>query len=159
MAYLAVPQQTTNWLHAKSGILQTLVTALLRPDESVAHLKNAELVEGPWRMAATTDGNLLAAWHSDYLSGTGQESWGFLKTSGPESLSSVPSIAYEAVERELYVINQRLRGLTIDGAYYHRSYANDAHTLVAGRGTAAVRNKRAAGGSTGDPLNLRLISA
>lgn len=137
MAYLAVPQQTTNWLHAKSGILQTLVTALLRPDESVARLKNTELVEGPWRMAATADGNLLAAWHSDYLSGTGQESWGFLRISGPESLSSVPSIAYEALERELYVTNQRLRGLTIDGAYYHRSYANDAHTLVAGRGTAA----------------------
>jgi hypothetical protein len=137
VAYLAVPQQTANWLHTKGGLVQVLVTVLLRPDECIARLNGAEFVEGPWRMVATPDTNLLAVWHSDYLSGTGEESWGFLKISGAESLSSVPSIAYETVERELYVINQRLRGLTIDGAYYHRSYANDAHTLVAGRGSTA----------------------
>jgi hypothetical protein len=50
---------------------------------------------------------------------------------------SQPDISREVLERELYVINQRLQGLFIDGAFIHRSYNNGAHTCLAGRGSKA----------------------
>jgi hypothetical protein len=100
-------------------------------------LEKADFFAGPLRIAMDDSRSVVAIWHVDFVSGTGAEDWGFIKANGPTSLESQPQIAREVLERCLYVINQRLQALMIDGAMIHRSYDNDSHTLLAGRGSIA----------------------
>jgi hypothetical protein len=73
----------------------------------------------------------------DYLTGTGSEEWGFIKRTPPVGLLDHLEISREVFEREIYVINQRLQGLLLDGAFFHREHATGSHTCLAGRGTEA----------------------
>ena len=80
---------------------------------------------------------VLAIWNVDYLTGTDEESWGFVKLSGEMGVLARPDIFPEVLERCLYVINQRLQSLFVEGAFIHRAYPNGAHTCLAGRGSVA----------------------
>ena len=131
-----ITQSTADWILGKPGLLDQLHHTLVgAPD--LATLRNEEFVAGPVRLSASPAGALLVMWHSDYLTGTGDESWGFVQLNGGQGLFSRADISREVLERCLYVINQRLQGYLIDGAFIHRSYPNGAHTCLAGRGSDA----------------------
>ena len=136
MNLLGITQQTAGWILGKPRVVDE-IDAILRNESALAELRGAELVEGPIRLSASENGDLLLLWHLDYLSGTGAENWGFIQLSGEYGLLEHPDISREVIERCLYVINQRLQGYLIDGAYIHRAHANGAHTCLAGRGTEA----------------------
>jgi superfamily I DNA/RNA helicase len=137
MSYIAITQGTADWLVGKPGLLDILHQIIVETDNQMDQLREFEIAEGPFRVSASTDRELVAIWNVDYLSGTGDESWGFIKRDGETSLRENPSISREVFERCLYVINQRLQGLFIEGAFIHRAYPNGAHTCLAGRGTLA----------------------
>ena len=133
--YLAVTQQTCSWLLAHPAVLAAFYQSLA--GEEVSALSKAEFAGGPFRMAGTPDGRLVAAWHREYLSGTGHEAWGILKLAGGIGLLDALQISPQVFEREIYVFNQRLQSLIVDGEFIHRTWPNGSQTCLAGRGTEA----------------------
>ena len=135
MRYVAIPQRTCAWLLAHSGISTALATVLLYED--LRALRAGELAQGPLRMAGSSDGRLLAVWNREHLSGTGSEDWAVFRLESPSGLLDMPEIGQQVFERILYVANQRLLGLMLDGELIHRTWPNGAHTCLAGRGNEA----------------------
>ena len=137
MRYLCTTQGTADWLIGKGAVLNSLAEILFRDQHSIDALGECEFVEGPVRVSCSDNAEVIAIWNIDYLSGTGDEMWGFIKLSGEMSLTEDANICLEVLERCLYVINQRLQGLLLDGALIHRPYGNGAHTCLAGKGSVA----------------------
>lgn len=137
MKYLAVTQSLANWLLPKSGLISTLHSALKDLSQLDGDSLDADLQQNAIRISYDHRSGVCALWHADYLSGTGGEDWGFVKWSGECSISLMDNIAREVFERCLYVINQRLQGLLLDGSTIHRVWDNNTHTLLAGRGSIA----------------------
>lgn len=135
--YIAFTQSAAEWLLPKVGVIERLSQSLPVLTGKDSPLEEADFFAGPLRLAMDDSQTVIAVWHEDFVSGTGAEEWGFVKATGPTSLDSHPHISREVLERCLYVINQRLQALMIDGAMIHRSYDNDSHTLLAGRGSIA----------------------
>jgi superfamily I DNA/RNA helicase len=134
MSYIAITQGTADWLLGKAGLLDALNDVFVRPDYELEMLKAGEVIEGPFRLAASSDGEVIAVWNIDYLSGTGEEAWGFMKRDGEFGLLRDASLGRAALRRLYHVINLRLQGLFLDGTYMHRLWKNGAHTCTAGRG-------------------------
>lgn len=137
MKYLALSQPVSEWLLPKVGLTSVLYESLKELGEDGGTLKNVDFVQDAIRIAYDVNSAVCAIWHSDYVSGTGGEDWGFIRWAGESSLTAEDSIAREVLERCLYVINQRLQGLLLDGSLIHRGWDNGAHTLLAGRGNTA----------------------
>ncbi len=137
MTYFAITQASAEWLLPKVGLLDSLHSALSNWEVLSNSLKDHDFIEGPIRISYDSMEDTVFLWHVDYISGSSEESWGFVKCKGELSIFEQSSFSREVLERSLYIINQRLQGLLIDGAYYHRKWDNGAHTLLAGRGTAA----------------------
>ncbi len=135
--FLALTQGTAEWLIGKTGLIDAIFDHLVAPADAFSDLKEYEFVEGPIRIAVTPDNELGAVWNIDYMTGTGEEIWGFIKIDSDMGLRAEADIGHEVLERCLYVINQRLQGLRIDGSYIHRPHPNGVHTCLAGRGSRA----------------------
>lgn len=136
MKYLAIPQATTDWLLRSSEYRAALVDDLATLAQLYA-LREGVLVAGSLRAAACSKGTVLAVWNTDYLSSMGDEEWGIIRLSPPIGLFDANLIMPEVFERCLYVINQRLQRLLLDGTFIHRSWPNHVHTCLAGRGADA----------------------
>lgn len=138
MKYLAITQETANWLQVNSKYLYAIQKELANIVTQKA-LSEGVLVVGALRIAALKD--TIAMWNTDYLSGTGYEEWGFIRIQGSLSLFTEPGIVEEVFERQLYVINQRLQNLLLsDDRFIHRSLGNNMHSCLAGRGEQARQN-------------------
>ncbi len=135
MQFIALTQDTCAWLLGHSGVMDALQRVLL--EEDLGGLKATEFSSGPLRMSGSSDERLLVIWNREYVSGTGSEAWGIFKLSDPCGLQSQPAISRQVLERILYVLNQRLQSLVIDGEFIHRTWPNGLHTCLAGRGTEA----------------------
>lgn len=133
--YFAITQQTCSWLLGHPAVMTALYVSLSGGE--ISALTKAEFAGGPFRMAGTSDGRLLAAWNREYLSGTGHESWGIIKLVDGLGLLDEIDIGQQVFERNVYVLNQRLQGLIVDGELIHRSWTNGSQTCLAGRGTEA----------------------
>lgn len=133
--YLAVTQGTADWLQGKSALIDTLFRVLCSSESEISQLAQHEFVDGPVHMSANASLSVIALWNVDYLSGLGDERWGFVRLDEKLGLASNAAIGNTVLERCLYVINQRLQGLMLDGTLYHRTYPNGSHTCLAGRGT------------------------
>jgi superfamily I DNA/RNA helicase len=139
MKYLAITKGTVSWLLERPNVVKAISDALRDP-ASLQGLTKSILVEGAFRLAASSDALLLGVWHEDYLSGTGDEPWGFVRYNVPYGLTSQPNIIHEVLERALAVVNQRLENLLIDQAWFFRNYPGlSAFTVSAGRGEEARR--------------------
>lgn len=137
MTFLALTLGMAEWLQGKVGAISALRSTLLRGGAAFRVLEERQFAEGPVRMAASKEREVIAIWNTDYLAGTGNEAWGFILLDSRGGLLGEPDISQEVLERCVYVINQRLQKLLIEGHYIHRSHPNGAHTLLAGRGTHA----------------------
>jgi hypothetical protein len=133
MKYVAIPQPTCEWLLSHPPILALLHSALV--SNEINALARSEFIQGPIRMIGTDDFGLLTVWNRDYLSGTGEESWGIFRLEGPMGLKSVPEVSQQVFERIIFVINQRLQGYVLDSDLIHRAWENGSHTCLAGRGS------------------------
>jgi hypothetical protein len=138
MLFFAVTQQTAEWLLPKMRLLDALRGFLAEVAGNYHRFESSDFVEGPIRIALDDTRQVLALVHTDYLQRRG-ERWGFIKLTGNLSISQHEEILREVLERAIYIVNQRLRGLLIDAAYFHRKHENGAHTVLAGRGTEARR--------------------
>ncbi|MEC7521171.1 MAG: UvrD-helicase domain-containing protein [Myxococcota bacterium] len=98
-------------------------------------LQKGVVAAGPLRMSASADGGLLCLWNTDYLSAAGDEGWGFIRAAGQFGLLASPEVTVEVLERQLYVIAQRLQGLLLNPDYIHRAHDDGVHSCLAGRGT------------------------
>lgn len=141
MKYLAFTESVASWLIGKSGLVDTIFDTFVDTLNWDGFEKGNEFVEGPYHIARSSaqkdSSDIIGFWNADYLSGTGQESWGFIRVSDDLGISAHPQIAREVMERCLYVVSQRLNGLMIDGAYFPRPCATNSHTCLAARGTEA----------------------
>ena len=137
MTYLAITQGTADWLQGKLGLVDAVHDVVVTKGSELRLLETTEFAEGPVRVAASPGREVIAIWNTDYLAGSGEETWGFILIDSVGGILGVPDISREVFERCLYIINQRLQKLMIDGAYIHRSHGNGAHTLLAGRGSKA----------------------
>jgi hypothetical protein len=133
MKYVAIPQPTCDWLLGHPAILASLHNAIV--SEAINALARSEFVQGPLRMIGTEHEGLLIIWNRDYLSGTGEESWGIFRLEGLMGLKSVPEISQQVFERIVFVINQRLQGYVLESELIHRAWENGSHTCLAGRGS------------------------
>jgi len=140
MSYIAITQGTADWLLGKSGLLDILNGILSRSDDELDVLRAGEMTEGPFRLSASPDGEIVAVWNIDYLSGTGEEPWGFIKRDSEHGFLKALTTGREVLIRFLHVINQRLQGFYLDGTYIHRAWPNGAHTCTAGRGALEKLN-------------------
>lgn len=136
MTYFALTEATASWLVGKAGLIDALHRSLFAKSGKIVDA-GEEFIEGPFHIAVSVSGKVVGMWNADYLNGTGDEPWGFIRISGDLGIENYPAIGREVLERCLYVISQRLKGLTIDGAYFPRMVADDSHTCAAGRGSEA----------------------
>lgn len=136
MKYFAITQPTAEWLLTRHDALDHLYTTLNNP-ASLQYLCAGELQAGRIRVSGSPSGNVFVMWNADYVSGTGAESWGFVQVNGQLGVLSRPDIGREVLERELYIISQRLQRLQITGQCIHRAHTNGAHTCISGRGSKA----------------------
>ena len=134
MNYLAIPHRTAQWLLDKKEYLQALGGELRRLSEA-DYLTKMVLSVGAFRATGSTDGRVLAAWNSDYLSNKGDESWGVIRLDGPHSL--LADYSQEVFERELQIICQRMNGLLLDNRWAHKAQSEYIHSCIAGRGAEA----------------------
>jgi superfamily I DNA/RNA helicase len=137
MIYLALTQGTAEWMLPKVGLMDTINKTMQLLYHPESDLETKIFSEGPIRILMNPERTVIALWHVDYFSGTEDEAWGFIRISGVLSLEAQPVISREVLERSIYVVNQRLQGLLIDGALFHRNYDNNTHTLLSGRGAIA----------------------
>ncbi|SIQ48336.1 UvrD-helicase domain-containing protein [Bosea sp. TND4EK4] len=136
--YLALSQQTCSWLLSQRPVLTALYQSL--SEDNLNALAKAEFVAGPFRMAGAIDGRLIAGWNREYLSGTGNENWGIIRLTGTFGLLELKEISQQVFERQIYLFNQRLQGLIVDGDFIHRTWPNGSQTCLAGRGNEARQN-------------------
>lgn len=137
MKYLAISRSLAEWLLPKAGLISTLYESLISIGSDGGVLREADFLQNAIRISYDEKSGICAMWHSDYVSGTGAEDWGFIRWSGECSLANADGTAREVLERCMYVINQRLQGLLLDGSVIHRVWDNGTHTLLAGRGSTA----------------------
>lgn len=135
MRYLAISESVASWMLGKPQIIDAVYNLIVLEDAAIA-LGNEEFVDASLHISMPDIG-LVAIWNADYLSGTGDESWGFVRLDGELGITGVPSISRVAFERVLYLISQRLQMLLIDAALFPRTVANGVHTCLAARGTDA----------------------
>lgn len=133
--YLAITQGMAEWLLPKTSLINSLCESFVKTDTQ--HQKSFTISEGPIKISFSSKDEMISMWHEDYLIGNGDESVGLIKIHGDLSLQNYQSFSRESLERAIYIINQRLQGLLIDGAFYHRKHAENIHTLIAGRGSEA----------------------
>ena len=136
MNYIGITQQTASWLLTRPAVIASLHDLVVQSDK-LPELRHADLIEGSFRVSGSPDDKLLAIWNVDYLTGTGSEEWGFVRRVPPFGFLERPEISREVFERSIYVINQRLQGLLLDGVLFHREHPDGAHTCLAGRGSVA----------------------
>lgn len=136
MEYIAITQQTAEWMLGNKEVLE-FVFSYLGDAQKVEMLKRGDVVEGPLRVAGSGDGRVVAIWNVDYLSGTGEELWGFVRTSNGCGVYDVGNVVMEVVERCLYVVNQRLSNLILEGSLIHETQENGTHICLSGRGAIA----------------------
>lgn len=135
--YLAITEPTATWLSERPLIRDEICKILTT--EARDQFLEGDFFEGPIRIAYDSETKLLALWNTEYLSGTGDEPWGFVRVAGPSSLSSIPSIATSAFKREIRAISLRLRGLLLESDWEGRAQGNGAHTLTAGDSRTAFK--------------------
>ena len=136
MKYFAITRDTAAWVNSKPGVRVSLSKLLVSPLVLQGLLKG-DFIEGPIRVSLSADASIVVVWNSDYLSGAGDESWGFGRITGDCSLSSDIQICSEVFERCLTVMDIRLKGLRLDDKFIHRSWETyKAHTCIAGRSNA-----------------------
>lgn len=135
--YFSVTQGMAEWLLPKVSVVEEMANCISYFKNNYEQFKGKVIVEGPIKIAFSSDSQLVCMWHQDYISGTGEESLGFIKIDGDLSLTSQQNFIQESLERSLYLINQRLQGLLVEGAFYHRKHDENIHTLLAGRGSEA----------------------
>src|SRR5260370_2934893 len=133
MKYVAIPQQTCDWLLAHPSTLAAIHNVLL--SDEIGALARSEFSQGPLRMIGSEDQGLLTIWNREYLSGTGDESWGIFRLESPMGLKSQPEISQQVFERIVFVMNQRLQGLVLDSDLIHRAWQNGSHTCLTDRAT------------------------
>src|SRR5687767_1120162 len=102
MRYIAFTQPTATWLLARTEVLNAICELVIQP-HLFEKLMGGEAAEGPLRVAVSADGKLAAIWNTDYLTGTGDELWGFIKVDLPLGLLEQPEISREVLERCLYI--------------------------------------------------------
>ena len=110
-------QGTAEWILPKIGLISELNNSLPLLIAESSPIDDGDFVEGPLHIVLDRVNDIISIWHADYLWNTGDEAWGFVKLSGPDSIGTVPAISREVLERTIYVMHQRLRGLLIDAAY------------------------------------------
>lgn len=136
MNYFALTEAVASWLVGKVGLIDSLHEALMA-GTGAPITTGEEFVEGPFHIALSRDSQVIGLWNVDYLSGTGEEAWGFIRLGEKLGLAGYKEISREVLERCIYVISQRLQGFRLDGALLQKTWANGTHTYVAGRGTDA----------------------
>ncbi|HEY1976187.1 MAG TPA: UvrD-helicase domain-containing protein [Candidatus Baltobacteraceae bacterium] len=134
--YFGTTWQTAGWLLEHESIRTPLLDALSDP-EKLKVVQMGLFRQGPVRMVYDDKLGLVCFWNIDYLTGLADEGLGFIKLSGTYGLVNFPRIAFEAFERELTVLNYRLRNLIFESAYYHQDFEDGSHKVLAGRGTEA----------------------
>jgi hypothetical protein len=135
MKYIGITQKTANWLISHPNYFEALKADL---DKIVSNksLASGVISIGPLRISAY-ENQLILIWNNDYITGTDFEDWGFFKIQSPLGLFDEPGIINEVIEREIFVINQRLQNLVLPENMKHRSLGNNFHTCIAGRGEIA----------------------
>lgn len=135
MKYIGITQKTANWLISHQNYFDA-VKADLDKIISNKSLASGVIAIGPLRVSAFED-QLILIWNNDYITGTDFEDWGFLKIQPPLGLLEAQEIISEVIEREIFIINQRLQNLMLPENMKHRSLGNNFHTCIAGRGEIA----------------------
>lgn len=134
--YVSVTQAACAWLLTHSSALAEFQKITV--SRELLEIAETELSFGPIRLAQSrSTPGLFVCWNKDFLTGTGSESWGIVKIDEEGGLDGEPAISQQVFERQIYVINQRLQGLIIDGDFIHRAWPNGAHTCLSGRGNDA----------------------
>lgn len=135
MRYLAISESVASWMLGKPQIIDAIHGTLVL-DDAAEILSGEEFVAAGLHISAP-DRGLVAIWNADYLTGTGDEPWGFVRLDGELGLTAVSAISRLTFERVLYLVSQRLQMLLIDAALFPRTTANGVHTCLAARGTDA----------------------
>ena len=135
MKYIGITQKTANWFISHPNYFDVFKADL---DKIVSNksLSSGVIAIGPLRISAFED-QLILVWNNDYITGTDFEDWGFLKIHPPLGLLDEQEIINEVIEREVFVINQRLQNLVLPEPMKHRSLGNNFHTCISGRGEIA----------------------
>jgi hypothetical protein len=94
MTYLAITQGSAEWLLPKVGLLDSLHSALSDWELLSNTLKNNDFIEGPIRLSYNSVTDTVFLWNADYISGSGEESWGFVKCNGQLSIFEHTSFSH-----------------------------------------------------------------
>lgn len=126
MKYLGITQRTTEWLLTNSNYLDSIISEL-ETILSIKGLSEGVISIGSIRITSFLD-QVICIWNNDYLSGTGSEDWGFIKTNGNLNILNDKNYFKESISKCFYIINQRLQGLLIDtNSLNHLSTGDNIH--------------------------------
>lgn len=134
--FIALPHRTAEWLLRRGAGAVRAVSRDFQSMLSIDSLSKGVVSVGPIRIVGTRSRRLMGFWNTDYLSGTGSESWGLIKVQGKFALFEHPEIVHEVFERCLQIIERRLQGLKLDSSWVMRKELQGITTCIAGRGKA-----------------------
>lgn len=127
--FLGITQRTAEWLLSNNKYFENILEEL-ENIFVVKSLSEGVLAIGSLRITALST-HVVCLWNNDYLTGTGSEDWGFIKTAGPFGIFEETEHFKDAFKKSLYIINQRLQGLLIDNSRLIHSTMGDNHHLCA----------------------------
>jgi superfamily I DNA/RNA helicase len=137
--YLAITSPTAVWATEKAHLIDAFTNLFISNDLSL--LAGTAFNERSLNITGDKDGLVLTIWHDEYLTGTGEEPWAFIRFDQNYGLLRARNIIREAFRREMAIASQRHEGLLIEQAWFWRSRDNGACTLTAGGGDEArVKN-------------------
>lgn len=131
--YLAFTQAGAAWLLAHTREFEAFVSTI--PDMlQGSALSKAVLSAGPLRLAASTDGTVLAFWDAEYLNATGTDGWGYIRLNGRHGALTVDERFLPLMRTALRVFEARLQALLLPDSIIPRSHGNESFTCVIGSG-------------------------
>ena len=98
MKYLAITRSLAEWLLPKVGLISSLHGSLESLGKDGGVLREMDFQQNAIRISLDVKTGICAMWHTDYVSGTGAEDWGFIRWSGEQSLCAADGIGREVLE-------------------------------------------------------------
>lgn len=134
MEFFATTQATSAWILSHPEIENALVRVLGSLHKLIS-LRQTVYVAGPLRLAATSDGRVVALWHIDYLGSTGSEPWGLIRLDGRHGAAETGREG-EMLRSSLAVFDARLQNLLLPHNHMIRPHGEGMFTAVLGTGKA-----------------------
>lgn len=129
MKYLAITQKTAEWLLNDSKSLTEIKRWFSKEFKFDERLFKGVAVQNSLRIS-TGNKKVLCLWNNDYVLGSGDEKWGFIRLDGELGLMGKKERIESTLDDFIFVLSKRLQGHLIDHpSKTHKSIDKTTHLV------------------------------